>query len=410
MNPSQQMQEYVEDDEIDLLELFGVIWKRKAFIISCTVAAAVLAVAFSIFTLVLPPEVNPLPTVYTPHALMLVNDEDAVGGLSSMIASSGLGSLASMAGISAGGGGYGQLAVKLAASKTVLDIISEEFGIVERYRIKKSVVSNARKAIQEHLSVEYDEETTTISISYEDYDPGFARDLVNRMVELLDKRFANIGGNKNRTQMLLLEEKLADVRAEMTTIEAEIQAFQTRHGVLDVQSLAAEQITVLAQLRSQLILKEMEIKTYSGFAQIEDPVLRRLRSERDNILTLIKEMESGYSEYQGVIPVQNDLPALALEFEHLKRDLLVQGKIYELLTQQYEVTKLNAEGEGPIFQVLELAEAPDLKSGPSRGLICVVVTFAAFFFAVIAAFVLNAVENIRKDPERMKKLRGEAQS
>jgi tyrosine-protein kinase Etk/Wzc len=359
---------------------------------------------------VLPPEINPLPTVYTPHALLLVNDSDSGSGLSSLISSSGLGGLASMAGISAGGGGYGQLAVKLAVSKTVLDIITEEFGIVERYKINKSVVSNARKAIQEHLSVEYDEDTKTISISYEDYDPEFARDLVNRMVELLDSRFASIGGNRNRTQMSMLEEKLADVRAEMSRIEAEIQAFQTRHGVLDVQSLATEQVTVLAQLRSQLILKEMEIKTYSGFAQIEDPVLRRLRSERDNLLKLIKEMESGYSEYQGVIPVQNDLPALALEFEHLKRDLLVQGKIYELLTQQYEVTKLNAEGEGPIFQVLELAEAPDLKSGPSRGMICIVVTFAAFFMAVIGAFVINAVENIKKDPERMKKLRGEAKS
>jgi uncharacterized protein involved in exopolysaccharide biosynthesis len=63
--------------------------------------------------------------------------------------------------------------------------------------------------------------------------------------------------------------------------------------------------------------------------------------------------------------------------------------------------------EKPVFQVLELAEVPDQKSGPSRGLICVIVTFAAGFFSVFLAFVLNAISNIKKDPEAMAKLRGE---
>ncbi|MDR2245914.1 MAG: lipopolysaccharide biosynthesis protein, partial [Treponema sp.] len=40
------------------------------------------------------------------------------------------------------------------------------------------------------------------------------------------------------------------------------------------------------------------------------------------------------------------------------------------------------------------------------GLICIIVTFAAGFFAVFLAFVLNALSNIRNDPEAMAKLRG----
>ena len=39
--------------------------------------------------------------------------------------------------------------------------------------------------------------------------------------------------------------------------------------------------------------------------------------------------------------------------------------------------------------------------------VCIVITFAAFFFSVFLAFVLNAVENIKKDPEAMAKLSGE---
>jgi hypothetical protein len=39
-------------------------------------------------------------------------------------------------------------------------------------------------------------------------------------------------------------------------------------------------------------------------------------------------------------------------------------------------------------------------------MICVIVTFAAGFFSVFLAFVLNAISNIRKDPEAMAKLKG----
>jgi hypothetical protein len=41
-------------------------------------------------------------------------------------------------------------------------------------------------------------------------------------------------------------------------------------------------------------------------------------------------------------------------------------------------------------------------------MLCIIVTFAAGFFSVFLAFVLNAIANIKKDPEAMAKLRGKA--
>jgi uncharacterized protein involved in exopolysaccharide biosynthesis len=58
---------------------------------------------------------------------------------------------------------------------------------------------------------------------------------------------------------------------------------------------------------------------------------------------------------------------------------------------------------------LELAEVPDMKSGPSRGTLCIIVTFAAGFFSAFLAFVLNAIANIKKDPEAIAKLRGNSE-
>jgi hypothetical protein len=39
-------------------------------------------------------------------------------------------------------------------------------------------------------------------------------------------------------------------------------------------------------------------------------------------------------------------------------------------------------------------------------MLCIIVVFAAGFFAVFLAFVLNTVDNIKQDPEAMAELRG----
>lgn len=392
-------------EEIDLLALFGILFRYKWWIIIITAVAAVGVVAFSILTLILPPERNPLPNVYKPSALILLNEESGVGA-STFLATSGVSSLASLVGVSTGSS-YGLLAERLLKSKSMLDNIVKEFKVVEKYHISKYIIGNARRAVLARLSVSHDAETSTLTIAYEDYDPAYARDVVNRLVELIDKRFSLIGGNRNLARKDLLEQKLVEVEVEIAKIEAEIQSFQNKYGTLDVESLAREQITAIAQLRSQLILKDMEIKTYSSFTLIDDPVLKRMKAERDNLAALISEMESGYSEYESKLPAQDELPRLALEFEHMRRNLEVQVKIYEILTQEYELAKLNVEGDDQIFQVLELAEAPDLKAGPRRSIICFAVTLAAFLFSIIFVFILNAAKNVRKDPERIKKLRGE---
>ncbi len=224
-----QKDSYIEEDEIDLLSLFGVLLKYKLFIIITTLISALSVVAFSILSLRLPPEKSPLPNKYRPEALILVQDQQQ-GGVSSMLSSSGLGTLAGLAGVSPGSS-YGELAVKLLKSKSILDKIVEEYKIVEKYKIKEHLKAASRQVILNNSRFEYDNKTKTITISFEDIDPVFAANVVNRLVELLDQRFATIGGNRNLTQKNLLENKLTDVSTEMARLEALIQDFQLKHGV-----------------------------------------------------------------------------------------------------------------------------------------------------------------------------------
>jgi uncharacterized protein involved in exopolysaccharide biosynthesis len=101
-----------------------------------------------------------------------------------------------------------------------------------------------------------------------------------------------------------------------------------------------------------------------------------------------------------------NVPAISLDLSRIQMELEAQRQVYAQLKVQYELLKVAMASEKPVFQLLELAEVPDRKSGPSRGLLCIIVAFAAGFFSVFLAFALNAVENIKQDPEAMAKLRG----
>ncbi|NNN48599.1 LPS O-antigen length regulator [Vibrio sp. V12_P9A6T4] len=92
----------VSDDEIDLRELFGALWKGKLLIVLCTAVFAVGGVIVALSK----------PNTYQAEASLVAANEDSGGGLASMAGQ--LGGLASLAGINLGSGRSGDKAMSLA--------------------------------------------------------------------------------------------------------------------------------------------------------------------------------------------------------------------------------------------------------------------------------------------------------
>jgi len=326
-----------DGDEIDLLDLLSVLLRRKWLIVGITATAALLLVIFSFLSIKLPPTVSMLPNEYTPKALMLINDSASEGGgLSSLLNSSGLSGLASMAGLSSSLGSTNSgLAVYLATTNNFLDAVIDEFSLIERYEIKESVKANSRKELEKRLSAEYDEESGVFSLSYTDIDPQFARDVVNFCVGYFERRFEEMG--------------LDQTKLQKENLETNIKATYEEIGRLETES------------------RELQESVSMGRAG-------------------------------------KSIPSIVMESERIKLEIEAQKTIYTQLKTQYELVKVSMASEKPVFQILEYAEAPDMKSGPSRGMICIVGTMAAFFLSILIVFLLNAIDAIRKDPVAMAKL------
>ncbi|MBD5403886.1 MAG: lipopolysaccharide biosynthesis protein [Treponema sp.] len=123
----------------------------------------------------------------------------------------------------------------------------------------------------------------------------------------------------------------------------------------------------------------------------------------NEIIRLQKEISKVEQSVSNVFSAAS-APSIMLDASMLKLELSAQEQVYTQLKTQYEVLKINMASETPVFQVIERAEVPDRKSAPSRGKLCIIITFAAFFISIFMAFLLNAIKNIQSDPEAMAKL------
>ena len=384
----------------DLWAVVGIIWRYRLLVFTITAVGTSIVLGYLLLSRLLPAERSPMPNIYLPSALLLIHPEVGRAGNLASQALSSFGGLASLAGLTgfSGGTSYGELAITLLNSKSTIDIVADEFDLIERWKITRNVRGRVRMTFRARSEFERDAVSNTLSISFRDRDPAFAAAVVNRLVEILEQRFATIGGNQSRRRRDLLATRHAEVGQRIVWYGERVKEFQQRYSVLDVDVLTEELIAQVAEVRTQFLLKEVEIQTYAEVAPANDPGMMLLQAERENLLQLINEMESGYAEYERMMPTREELPDLALEFAQLRRDLDVQTEIYKILSQQYELAKLDVEGQAPIFQVLELAEIPDMKAGPSRLLILMVAFCVWLAVAMLAALLHNSLGGRRDKP------------
>lgn len=392
--------------EIDLLDLISILLKNKLWIISITLLFMITIVTISIISLKLPPQKSFLPNEYSPKSLVMINSSGSNNSFDSLLSSSVMGSFASLAGISGSSStSDSDLAIKLATTNSFINKLDQHFKLNEIYDVNKTEfpLTTLRTIVKKKLSIKMTETSGILEITYVDIDKKLATNIVNKVTELLENEFAIIDVIRNRNQYSVVEDKKAVVEAEMKRLQDEIINFQIKHNILDVRIVSEEIVKLISELQSDLLKKEVAIESYGKISNIKDPAYLTLVNQRDAILNAIGKLENGEV---GDYPPIKDIPNLAVELETLKRKLDVQVISYKALIQQSETLKLTAEGTGPTFQVLETAEIPEMKSGPSRGKMCMIVSIIGFFFSIFFVFSKQLFIYIKNNPEIISRLKG----
>ena len=133
-------------------------------------------------------------------------------------------------------------------------------------------------------------------------------------------------------------------------------------------------------LQGQLIAAESELQ---GLQQIYTTGNVRVRSLRARVNELQRQLDrisgtdaslasDGADSPPNSYPSIRKLPLLGVEWAELYRRTKIQETVYELLNQQYELTRIQEAKEIPTIRVIDPANLPEKKSWPPRLLIIMV--------------------------------------
>jgi uncharacterized protein involved in exopolysaccharide biosynthesis len=351
-----------------------------------------------------------IPSRFESTARLMPPDNQSMSGLAA--------AAAAMSGVGAGLGGVASdllglkstsdIFVGILSSRTVQDELIQQFDLKKLYWDRR--MEDARKDLAQHTGVSVDRKSQIISITITDHDPKRAAAMAQAYVADLNRLVAELSTSSARRERIFLEERLKTVNQDLEAAEKEFSQFSSKNTAIDIKEQGKAMVEAAAILQGQYIAAQSELE---GLKQIYTDNNVRVRSVSARIAELKRQLEklggkgeqtSDQSDQQAdyLYPSIRKLPLLGVRYADLYRRTRVQEAVFETLTKQYELAKVQEAKEIPTVKVLDDPNIPEKKSFPPRLLIIFLGTTLAFAAATTWVFGKTAWEQTdSNDPRKV---------
>jgi uncharacterized protein involved in exopolysaccharide biosynthesis len=279
------------------------------------------------------------------------------------------------------GANTGAVFVKVLESRTVADKLVDRFDLRKRYDV--TYWEDARKKLGKRTDVSEDKKSGVITIEVKDHDPKVAAAMAAAYIEELDHLMATVSTSAARRERIFIEQRLADEKTTLDDAEKKLSQFQTSSMAVDVPEQTRVMVEAAARLQGELIAKRAQLQ---GLEQIYAPESARIKSARSEIASLERELSHlntappDQATSPNPYPSVKSLPVLGVQWSDLYRTAKIHETVYELLTQQYEVARIQEAKEIPTVKVLDAPVPPERRSPKP-----VLVLFLGFVASVLLA-------------------------
>jgi uncharacterized protein involved in exopolysaccharide biosynthesis len=365
-------------------ERLRMLWDARRVIAVTTLSAFLLSCFFSIL----------IPASYTATTQLMPPDSESSSGIAmvSALAKAG-GGAGSLAGDVLGLKSTGSLFVGMLRSE------SSQLSLVERFDLKivygVKLTQDARAQLDERTVISEDRKSGIITISVTDVSPPRAAALANAYVDQLNTLVTDSSTSSAHRERVFLEDRLKVAKQELDQASSELAQFSSQNSTLDMQQMGKAMLDATGNVAAQLIAAESELQ---GLRQMYTDDNARVQSLSGRVAELRKQLarmqggtgtavvRAGLNSPVAAAPGQpgdmpyptlRSLPILGVKYADYFRRAKIQETVYELLTEQYELAKIQEVKETPSVKVLDRARVPERKSFPPRMLIVVVGTFFA---------------------------------
>jgi capsule polysaccharide export protein KpsE/RkpR len=199
-------------------------------------------------------------------------------------------------------------------------------------------------------------------------------------------------------ERVFLEERLTTVKGELDDAAVKFSQFASKNTAIDIKEQGRAMVDAAARLQGELIAAQSQLK---GLEEIYMPGNVRVRSVQARIAELQSQLgkmggtdasisDPAVTSEKQQYPSIRQLPLLGVTYGDLYRRTRIEEAVFETLTQQYELAKVQEAKETPSVKVLDAARVPERKSFPPRGDIALMSALLAFGLASVVVFVRSS--------------------
>jgi uncharacterized protein involved in exopolysaccharide biosynthesis len=410
--PPLELDEAVQSDHEPIWAIRAMLlWKHRRKLARVTAISLLvsLAISFAIprqyksTTSIMPPDQQ------GPTAMLLAALTGHSGGLGALggLASGLLGAHSSTA-----------LFINLLQSGTVSGHLIDRFNLQHVYHKRYRV--DTAKHLARATKITEDKKSGVITIAVEDRSRVRARDLAQAYLDELNKLVTRTNTSAAHQERIFVERRLHEVQANLEDAEMQLSQFSSKSSAIDIKEQTRAMVDAGARVQAELLVEQSGLQS---LRQIYGDGNVRVRETEARIASLKGELTKmtgssspltaeeihddntnsvGSNDKGELYPPLRQLPRLAVPYADLYRRVKIQETVFELLTQQDEMARIEEAKDVPVVSVIDPPGIPEKKSFPPHLLITLLLTFLSFAGASALILVRDHWSTVDPaDPRKM---------
>jgi uncharacterized protein involved in exopolysaccharide biosynthesis len=388
-----------------------LLWKHRRTLVRVTAIALILSLCIAF---VIPKRYKAVTSIMPP---------DQQGSGATLLAalagrSGGLGSLGSLAGGLFSGHPTTALYEDLLKSGTVSG------HLIDRFHLQKVYHTRYRFSTIKHLAhlttVTDDKKSGVITITVEDKDRVRARDLAQGYLDELNNLLTRTSTSSAHQERVFIENRLHSVGVDLEQAQLALSEFSSKNSAIDIKEQTRGLVEAGARVQGELLVEQSGLQslrqiygdgnvrvreTEARIASLQGDLTKMTGSSAPLAADVIHDdgVNTGGGDDKGELsPPLRQLPRLAVPYADLYRRVRVQEAVFELLTQQYEMARIEEAKDVPVVSVIDPPGIPEKKSFPPRLLLTLLFTFLSFAGASTLILIRDHWAKVDpRDPRKM---------
>ena len=349
-------------EEFSLFDVAKIVWKRKKTIITVVSIVTILSLVFSFL----------LPKWYKATSVIVSKGSSSGLNIGAIAGQFGLGGMLS------GGDETQSRYIAILNSASIKRDIAKKFNLQEKYN--KETMMKTIEEFSSNYSVGLSDELQ-ISISIIDKDQEIVFDMVNYTVEALDSLNIALSTGSAHNKRIFIEKQIKDIQDTLLNIEHELIKIMKDEDVISLEDQVKVGVEKAAELRSSIIMKEVELEVAEKIFQAESPQIIQLKNELESLRGKFNDFYKSSTGKQ-LLPNFTTIPEVGLKIEILKREIEYYTILFKYMGPQYEEAKIEEAKDIPTFQILDKAVRPELKYKPKKSKIVILGFIVSLIFSL----------------------------